>query len=370
MSVRQDALKRQYEARAAGGGGAPAPAPRGFDGNGRPLPRVKPRNRFWRWFWLIFLLTLLGGFLHGRKSIAEWYANHFERDGKVTAVGRVLGTEALRQGNDVKNTHQATLAASKVDAAAIAAYLTPSDAEIDQLYSYVVNAPFVAENLQYRDRLKDIPFIYIATNDTVNASACRRLVEKAGKKGLAFHTVFYGGAARYARLVGLAAALQDAGHKDMLKKFVAAMPRSFCGRCRTDDCVRFIAENGLGEAIANEKIRQRAVSYSSGTIVSVLAHECGHHALGHLLAFPEKQNLEIDRNQEREADSFASSVISASPFGEYIFAGTLFWHYAVAMQADGDTDASSNHPLSKERFENFVRANAEKAAAMGIVLKK
>ena len=84
----------------------------------------------------------------------------------------------------------------------------------------------------------------------------------------------------------------------------------------------------------------------------------------------EKKNIEIDRNEEREADSFASSVISASPFGEYIFAGTLFWHYAMAMQSDTDSDLASNHPLSRERFENFVRSNSEKAAAMGITLTK
>ena len=367
MSVRQDELKRQYEERAAGGGGAPSPAPKGFDRNGRPLPRVRSRNRFWRWFWLLFLLTLLGGFLHGRKTISHWYHERFEQDGKVTAVGRVLGTHQLQPG-DVRHTAQAAPDSASPDVAAIVAYLTPSEAEVEQLYNYVLNAPFVAENLQYRDRLKDIPFLYIATNDTVNASAGRRIVEKDGKKGLAFHTVFFGGAARYARLVGLAAALQDAGRKDMLKRFVAAMPRSFCGRCGTEECVKFISENGLSEAFKDEKIRNRAISYSSGTIVSVLAHECGHHALGHLLAFSEKPNLEINRNQEREADSFASSVISASPFGEYIFAGTLFWHYAMAMKETGGSDVASNHPLSKERFENFVRANAEKAAAMGITL--
>jgi len=372
MSVRQDALKRQYETRAAEGAD-PARAPRGLDGNGRSIRRVPLRNILWRWFWLLFLLSLLGGFLYGRKSIAQWYASHFERDGDVTALGRVLGTEQLHADAAERNTLHGAVPAgesSTANVAEIIAYLTPSAAEMDQLYSYVVNAPFVAENLQYRNRLKDIPFIYIATNDTVNAAAGRRVVESEEGKGLAFNTVFFGGAARYARLVGLAAALQDAGHKDMLKKFVAAMPRSFCARCKTEDCVRFVAENGLCEAIADEKIRQKAMSYSSGTIVSVLAHECGHHALGHLLAFPEKQNLEIDRNQEREADSFASSVISASPFGEYIFAGTLFWHYAMAMQADGDSDAANSHPLSKERFENFVRANSEKAAAMGITLKR
>ncbi|MBQ5530941.1 MAG: hypothetical protein IIT98_02930, partial [Kiritimatiellae bacterium] len=191
-----------------------------------------------------------------------------------------------------------------------------------------------------------------------------------GQKGIAFRTTFFGGAARYARLVGLAAALQDAGHAGMLKTLVAAMPRSFCSRCNANECAKFIADNGLSIAIADEKTRLRAISYSSGTIAYVIAHECGHHALGHLLSFAGKPNLEISRNQEREADSFASSVISASPFGEYMFAGTLFWSYALAKQSDDVSGSGGSHPLWKERFENFVRANSEKAAAMGIVLKK
>jgi hypothetical protein len=36
----------------------------------------------------------------------------------------------------------------------------------------------------------------------------------------------------------------------------------------------------------------------------------------------------------------------------------------------GLPDLERKHPLWKERFENIVRANSEKAAAMGIVLKK
>ena len=320
--------------------------------------------------WLVLLVLLGAGAWFGYGPVMAWLNGGLSRSPMAPAGAQppAQSTKLADAGATGSLPVGANGLAARSTVAQVKAYLTPSDAEMDQLYSYVVNSPFVAENLQYRDRLKNIPFIYTPTNDTVNAAAGRRIVEKDGKKGLAFHTVFYGGAARYARLVGLAAAMQDAGHKDMLKKFVTAMPRSFCASCNDDDCVRFIAENGLGAAFDDEKIRQRALSYSSGTIVSVLAHECGHHALGHLLGFSEKRNLEIDRNQEREADSFASSIISASPFGEYIFAGTLFWHYAVAVQADRDSDAASNHPLSKERFENFVRANAEKAAAMGIVL--
>ena len=248
-------------------------------------------------------------------------------------------------------------------------YLTPSEAEMIQMYGYVVQAPFVIENLQYRDRIGKADFAYIATNDVVNAFAGRRIVERDGKKSLAFHTVFLGGAARYARMVGLAAAAQDAGNKGLLQKFIANIPPYMCAECGEKNAMSYLRRSGVADFLSDAAVRQRAISYSSGTIVSALAHESGHHALGHLLSTSEKTNLEIDRNQEREADSFASSVISASPFGEYIFAGTLFWHYALAVQSDSGNGLNRNHPLSRERFENFVRANAEKAAAMGIAIK-
>ena len=333
------------------------------NGHGNPQRALRDgvppsRRRGGGWLLIVALLVAAGvGGWFARKPVMEW-------------LGRPADSPVASAGAPSVGDKLAKEAAVKVSPAQIKSYITPSEAEMEQLYRYVVTAPFVAENLQYSERLKGIPFVYIATNDVVNAAAGRRFVKKGDEKGIAFHTVFFGGAARYARLVGLAAALQEAGHKDMLKKFIAAMPRSFCSRCAEDDCIAFISANGLAPAIVDEKIRQKAVSYSSGTIVSVLAHECGHHSLGHLLAFREKKNLEIDRNEEREADSFASSVISASPFGEYIFAGTLFWHYAMAMQSDADSDLASNHPLSRERFENFVRSNSEKAAAMGITLTK
>lgn len=348
MSRKEELERLHRQSLDANGYGTPPRALR----DGVPPPRR--RGGGWGWLVALLLAAIIAG-LSLCKSTKE-------RLGETAGVAMPAGSVPSADGKLVND------AAVEVTSEQVKAYITPSDAEIEQLYRYVVTAPFVTENLLYSDRLKGIPFIYVATNDVVNAAAGRRVVEKDGKKSLAFQTKLLGGAARYARLVGLAAALQDAGNKDMLKKFVAAMPRRFCARCSEDDCVEFISACGLAPAVADEKIRQKAISYSSGTIVSVLAHECGHHALGHLLSFSEKTNLEIDRNQEREADSFASSVISASPFGEYIFAGTLFWHYALAIQSDSKSDASRTHPLSRERFENFVRANAEKAAAMGITL--
>ncbi|MBQ5531100.1 MAG: hypothetical protein IIT98_03745, partial [Kiritimatiellae bacterium] len=160
MSIRQEVLKRQYESRVAAGG---APAAGGCDRNGRPLPRVR-RRWFWRYFWLLFLIALLCGFLHGRKEIADWFRGFADRGWMTSGKAEGCRLAAPSPGN------------STIDA--IVEYLTPSEAEMSQLYSYVANSPFVAENLQYRDRLKDLPFDYIADDDTVNAAAGRGTVEK------------------------------------------------------------------------------------------------------------------------------------------------------------------------------------------------
>lgn len=353
---RKDILKAQYEKKYSEGGLGASATPRPQDFRRRSMRRGVMGKVL-----LFLIVTALAILCWWKFDVIRGY---LKSDTSADVGNKNTPTAEIRTPAGVRASNGTV--AREITVADIKSYLTPSDAEIEQLYVYVVSSPFLRENLQYVDRMKSVDFLYVSTNDTVNAFAGRRIIEKDGKKDIAFHTVVLGGAARYARLVGLAAAMEDNGYNGMLKKFVEAMPKSFCGSCSEIECVKFIQDNGLDKALANEAIRQKAISFSSGTIVSVLAHETGHHALGHLLSVAQKNNLEISRNQEREADSFASSIISTSPFGEYIFAGTLFWHYAIASQADAASDTASDHPLSKERFENFVRANAEKASAMGI----
>ena len=129
-------------------------------------------------------------------------------------------------------------------------------------------------------------------------------------------------------------------------------------------------KHGLYTALDRDEIRMKANGISAGMILTILAHEMGHIVLGHV-AHTSGIGLEISRNQEREADSFASSVISASPFGEYMFVGMLFWHYALmllegAQPAAGDDGESQTHPCSRERYENLVKANPSKAAVFGL----
>jgi hypothetical protein len=111
---------------------------------------------------------------------------------------------------------------------------------------------------------------------------------------------------------------------------------------------------------ADEHAISLARSYIAAMESFVIAHEAGHIALGHTQGA--RQNLDVSRNQEREADSFAASTLSTSPFRDYLFLGSVFvtiiftWTEAVS----GNRPATT-HPLGRERFFNLLRSNSAAA---------
>ncbi len=240
-------------------------------------------------------------------------------------------------------------------------YATPSEAEAVQLFEYVRNSAHVRENALYAGILGATRFSYAPEDDTLNAYAT--LVQ--GKGGEAVPAVFLlGGAARFGRVAALAVAATRGGDGAAGERFLALVKREGLGVIGLDWVVHAVREAGLAAALADDKTLALAKSVSAGLFLGILAHEAGHLALGHLYRSEGGGNNDISRNQEREADSFASSVIASSPFGEYILAGTLFWHYALAQLEDGGR--ATTHPLSKERFDNFVRANPDLAEEFGL----
>ena len=80
-------------------------------------------------------------------------------------------------------------------------------------------------------------------------------------------------------------------------------------------------------------------------------------------------NLEISRNQEREADSFASSVISSSPFGDYLVFGTILWEAVWVWVERATGQIASTHPLASERLADLIRANPSVASEIGLSLE-
>lgn len=246
-------------------------------------------------------------------------------------------------------------------------YFVPSDAEIAQLYENVHRSTHVQNNAHYREVIDATTFIYSNNYAVVNAFSSWRPLDSARPKELSRVIVCYGGAIVFCRLSSLAVAAGLAGDTTAVKRFLDALEPQDTDAVNFDSVKRLVKKSALAKALASEQIRKKAKSVAAGMVIGILAHEAGHQALGHNDKERRDDNMEISRNQEREADSFASSVISSSPFGEYIFAGTLLWYYALASQESNAKERT--HPLSKERFENLVRANPEKAAAMGIVLK-
>ena len=321
--------------------------------------RVYPRFCFWRWFWLLFLVTLLIGFFCGKSTIIPWCREKLGVGGpKGPApasgiIGIDLGTNHGAKGAEVLKYE-------------LSPYAMPSEAEMVQLFEYVRNSSHVKENSLYADTMKKCRFIYASNDDIVNALAGIRKLDK-NSDDLTPIVCFFGGAARFARVAALAVAAELCGDKGAGERFVKALAPEDCAKMDAETAVRIVDEVGLGMVFENAAALSKAKSVSAGLMLGIIAHECGHQCLGHVLRTGATVNLEILRNQEREADLFESSVISSSPFGEYILAGTLFWHYALAHREQGSSEDS--HPLSKERFENFVRANAGLAAQLGVILK-
>ena len=363
--TRMESIRKQYE-------GTATSNPQTGGWAGRPM-QPKPRNLFWLWFWLVVLAAITIGFLTNRKQVLEKVHEWTGGEKEETPMGMALGahqgaTQDAHQGakpESAKGTIQGAVQPVATNDPLVAQYFQPSEAEMVQLFEYVRSAANVKENLQYANIMKDVRFFYLADNDTVNAYASIKKLNK-DKDELHRVIVLLGGAVRFCKVASLAVAAHLSGDKQAPARLVQALNGTDLGRFDLDVTVRLVNAAQLGAALGDETARAKAKSVAAGMILGILAHEAGHHALGHTLNTSEKVNLDISRNQEREADSFASSVIASSPFGEYILAGTLFWHFALASQ-QGDAVATT-HPLSKERFENFVRANPELAQSMGVTL--
>ena len=250
----------------------------------------------------------------------------------------------------------------------IVLYLESTEAEVRQLFELVRQSAFVQENAQYRSLMKEVGFVYASTNDDVNAVASR-MVGKDGKETRLI--TCYAGEMRFAKTIALAAAAELSGRKGSVHAMMEKMSPVQCVRLGLNDAAGLLRECGLDSCLLDESIRVKAKSIGSGSVLGVLAHEVGHQVLGHNYQSGKAGlNTEVLRNFESQADLFASSVMSSSPFGEFVFAGRLFALWVRMRQTDpilrklpaGKLD----HPLDKERFMALLLANKEKAAALGI----
>lgn len=238
-------------------------------------------------------------------------------------------------------------------------------AELNQIMGYVKNSPHVVSNALYSQIGPKLSF-KLVDDPTINAFAT---IEN-GTPAI----YLLNGAVRYANIVAASYALTHL-NPQASNKTRALLPEligefaSFIRSCQysltAEKAVEFGA-TGPGMAMLDPVLSRKATSCAAGLLIGILAHEYGHLALGHL--YGASQTLEISRNQEREADSFASSVISSSPFGDYAVVGFILWELVWVWQEKENPGGivASTHPLASERLADLIRANPSSAAAFGL----
>lgn len=275
-------------------------------------------------------------------------------DQPVTRMEQASGTSAQE-------------AKSKLSDRDMAVYLYSSEKDVEQLFEYVRNSSFVKGNLQYAEKMKSVRFVYSLTNDDVNAYAS---IDQKDPNGRLINC--FAGETYIAKVCALAAAAEMCGKKGSIAKLMEKLSPKLCFHLTIDDAAGLIRECGLDSCLLDEAIRAKAKSIAAGQVVGTLAHETGHIVLGHLEAREAKINLnnEVRRNNETQADLFASSVMSSSPFGEYVFLGRVFYFWVNMQKTDplfkkSVPNSELDHPLNRERYVSYVLSNKEKAVAFG-----
>jgi hypothetical protein len=251
--------------------------------------------------------------------------------------------------------------------------LLPLPDQITQSKNIALSSPFIQSNALYRTRIAGVSFAFLQEDTTVNAYATDFPHDLPdGGKLEPPAIVFLNGLASALRLMAAAVAVSMRPGEGVPSTGESALGRTFraMGSCLVQSGGKFDIEM-LGmifeQAILSEIVEGKdrfvslARSLSASMEAAVIAHEAGHIALSHTLGMA--LNFDVSRNQEREADSFASSVLSTSPFREYLFLGQVFvtllfsWMDHVARSKNPTT-----HPLGRERFFNVMTNNSAAAA--------
>ena len=285
---------------------------------------------------------------------------------------------------------QATAAKSLVHPQEVFDLWRPQEYQVQQSKSLVFGSGHVQTNRDYKDRVSKISFFFLGNNPEVNAFATHhdrkdgdKLEDKDADKSdedtwaaatkltwKAPAIVFYGGLALAIRLAATALALhvrssrsqKDSRSLPMLTKTFQDLGRTIISRGKFD---LESSENILQETVipsireGDEPFVLDAQSYAAAAEMYVVAHEAGHIALSHTLG--NSLNYDISRNEEREADSFASSVLSSCRIPD-LFLGQVLVTIVFAWQEHvGRNRTPTTHPLGRERFFNALKSNSEAA---------
>lgn len=275
----------------------------------------------------------------------------------------VAGTSQRQDPAPVEESYRPSILSSHVKESP----LSPSSQEMKQAANFVFSSPVVQDNDLYKARLDQVRFTFLLKPD-VNAYATDLRAEAGGTVPV---IAFYQGLAIATRLAA-EGILKHADQAATRRDLVASSPLGslfhaigHAGTLPIETAAQIYRDHISSEApVPAHESAPMVQSYAAAMNMFVIAHEAGHLALGHTLA--REQPMSVSRNQEREADSFAASVLGTSPFREYLFLGHVLTTviFCWIETIEGEDSPATTHPHARERFENALRSHDDTLAEM------
>lgn len=252
---------------------------------------------------------------------------------------------------------------------AIRAYVAPSPESQELLLINIEKSEHVRQ--KFADVAATTRFEYHLDNDIVNAdSSIGRDAD-----GTEFGRIrLYGGLVRMARVMGAVIAFGEpgrAGDENVTLAFLSdfgATIRDAGNKC-SPEAMRGLFERHKvdPEGFTSLVPLRNAERFSNAIVESVLAHEFGHLAKGHLKGGD--ANHVVTQLEEKEADLFAATIAASIPEGQEVFAGQILSMLVFSFIDDGTGEQLRTHPVPKERVINAIRDNPEYAAAAGLTVE-
>lgn len=241
-------------------------------------------------------------------------------------------------------------------------YVTAEDFD-DAVYD-CTHTKYVRDNDRYSDAAKGVHTFMESNDDTVNACAFRlddmtktwlKMVEPSVDwDGYQYGMLMYGGILRWLTVIGhvseyFARTANVSGARKMLKWMG---DNAIDGECGSDFVKRFLHE--FKNDTEGVRVEQTRV-YALAALRSVVAHELGHVCLGHCNNISDQRSLR--RNDEREADLFASSIAQSMANGLPSVIGTTMVEISFTwLSRSNKPNMFGDHPNSLERVRNFIES--------------
>jgi len=247
------------------------------------------------------------------------------------------------------------------DASAIESHFATNDGTTERAWIEVARSAMVAGNESYASSAGTTWLHVCAHGAEVNACAftrsttplgCRRCDSEAPVTEQ--HAIVINqGMLALAKLLGalVAAPLMRGSQPDGLQS----------ARRNVQRCANAISNAPAMDALLGEARRacrdatalMLARDAARGMVKSVLAHELGHIVYGHVNGRTDLS--EVSRNTERDADSFASSVLLTLDSPDRSLLGSaVFWSCLQVMETRNVGTAHSSHPGSRQRLRNLM----------------